>query len=326
MSTTKKQKVYFNSDQQIAKLKRDGLTIPDEEHAKRRLKWEGYYNFAVGYNRIFKDEDKDKKKRYRAGVTFAHIEALFDFDKRLREIVYEATQQVECNLKAMLSDVFSKNYGVHENQYLQETNFTSDPNDLQHVRWMIGTCKAALADACKAGAACYRDYIAYYANTYKHVPFWALVRTLTFGNTSKFLRLLKTSDGQEIADAYSLSFDTLCNLTEYVVCFRNIAAHGERTYCAHLPHVRLTQTLAVLPKLQLPKKADGTPMYGNNDCMALFVALKYLLPAHSFAEYFSRLRAEIDRLEKALPAFAFRRVLYTMGLQGSWKKLDLMGK
>jgi abortive infection bacteriophage resistance protein len=90
----------LNSDQQIEKLIGDGLEIPDVAHAKRRLKWEGYYNFAVGYNRFFKDGNK----RYVRGVTFAHIEALFDFDRRLREIVYEATQQVELNLKAILSE------------------------------------------------------------------------------------------------------------------------------------------------------------------------------------------------------------------------------
>jgi hypothetical protein len=67
-------------------------------------------------------------------------------------------------------------------------------------------------------------------------------------------------------------------------------------------------------------------MYGNNDCMALFVALKYLLPAAAFNDYFSRLRLEIENLEKALPSFAFHRALHEMGLQGSWKKLDIMGK
>lgn len=315
-------KVYFNSDQQIEKLKRDGLAIPDEKHAKRRLKWEGYYNFAVGYNRLFKDQNK----RYKKGVAFEHIEALFDFDKRLREIVYEATQQVECNLKAMLSDVFSKNYGVDERQYLQEANFTSAPAELPHVRWIIGTCRAALQDACKVGSGSYRDYIAYYDKTYKHVPFWALVRMLSFGNTSKFLRLLKPDDGREIAKEYGIPYAELCNLVELLVCFRNIAAHGERVYCAHLPHVRLTQKLSLLPKLQLPKRQDGAPMYANNDCMALFVALKYVLPAKAFEEYFLQLKRAVESLEKQLPAFAYQRALHEMGLQGSWKKLDVMAK
>jgi abortive infection bacteriophage resistance protein len=315
-------KVYLNSDQQIEKLKKDGLAIPDLAHAKRRLKWEGYYNFAVGYNRLF----KDKNKRYVRGVTFAHVEALFDFDKRLREIVYEATQQVECNLKAILSDVFSARYGVDERLYLQEKNFTAAAAEQANVRWIIGTCRAALADACRIGSSSYRDYVAYYDKTYNHVPFWVLVRMLSFGNTSKFLRLLKPDDGREVAKEYGVSHAELCNLSEFVVCFRNIAAHGERVYCAHLPHVRLTQKLSALPKLQLPKRQDGVPMYGNNDCMALFVALKYLLPKQSFDDYFGELKTAVARLEEQLPKFAYQRALHELGFQGSWKKLDVMSK
>jgi len=315
-------KVYLNSDQQIEKLKNDGLTIPDVAHAKRRLKWEGYYNFAVGYNRLFKDQNK----RYVRGVTFAHVEALFDFDKRLREIVYEATQQVECNLKAILSDVFSARYGVDERLYLQEKNFTAAPAEQANVRWIIGTCRAALADACRIGSPSYRDYVAYYDHTYKHVPLWVLVRMLSFGNTSKFLRLLKPDDGRTVAKEYGVPYAELCNLAEFVVCFRNIAAHGERVYCAHLPHVRLTQKLAVHPKLQLPKRQDGLPMYGNNDCMALFIALKYLLPKQSFDDYFGELKKAVERLESQLPPFAYQRALHALGFQGSWKKLDVMSK
>ena len=315
-------KVYFNSDQQIEKLKKDGLTIPNEKHAKRRLKWEGYYNFAVGYNRLFKDENK----RYLRGVTFTHIEALFDFDKRLREIVYEATQQVECNLKAILSDEFSSRYGVDEKEYLRVENFTAAPAVEANVRWIVGTCRAALNDACREGTACYRDYVDYYARTYKHVPFWVLVRTLTFGNTSKFLRLLKPDDGRAVAREYGVPYPELCNIMELVVCFRNIAAHGERVYSARLPHVRLTKKLAVVPKLQLPKRQDGETLCGHSDCMALFIALKYLLPADSFKDYFGQLRAAVERLERELPAFAYSRALQEMGLQGSWKKLDVMGK
>ena len=97
-------------------------------------------------------------------------------------------------------------------------------------------------------------------------------------------------------------------------------------YCAHLPHVRLTQKLSLLSKLQLPKRQDGAPMYGNNDCMALFVALKYLLPKHSFDEYFGQLKTAVARLEAQLPSFAYHRALHEMGLQGSWKKLDVMSK
>ena len=132
-----------------------------------------------------------------------------------------------------------RNYGVDERLYLREENFTDEPANKQYVRWIIGTCRAALQDACKRGSPTYRDYVAYYDHTYKHVPFWVLIRMLSFGNTSKFLALLKRDDGRTVAKAYGVTFETLCDLVEYVVCFRNIAAHGERVYCAHLAAVTL---------------------------------------------------------------------------------------
>ena len=308
----------MNSDQQIEKLIGDGLKIPDVAHAKRRLKWEGYYNFAVGYNRLFKDENK----RYVRGVTFAHIEALFDFDRRLREIVYEATQQVELNLKAILSDVFSARYGVDERQYLQEGNFTRDPSKQGNVRWIIGTCRSALEDGCRRGSSSYRDYVAYYDSHYRHVPFWVLIRMLSFGNTSKFLALLKPDDGKTVAQEYGVSFATLCNMVEFVVSFRNIAAHGERVYCAHLQNDRLQEGLGLTASLELPKSQDGAPRCGRNDCMGLFIALKHLLPKRAFDGYFAELIRIVDGLESELPDFAFTRALGEMGLQGNWKKMD----
>lgn len=313
-------KVYFNYDQQIAKLRADGLTIANERAAKARLKWEGYYNFAVGYNRLFKDE----RKRYFPGVTFEHIEALFDFDKHLRGLVYEYAGQVECNLKALISDEFSKRYGVDERSYLMEENFTPVQQELKHVRWMIGTCKATLKDCCREGTGNYREYIAYYAKTYGHVPLWALIRALSFGNTSKFLRLMKREDGKEVAAEYRVGFDELCNMTELLVCFRNIAAHGERVYCARLPHVRLTRKLSILGRLQLPKKEDGTDLCGHSDFLACLVVFKYLLPPNEFLECFLRLKKEVEILEAALPAFAYKRAMRDLGLCGAWKVLDKM--
>ena len=47
---TEGKKIYLGFDEQIEKLKSDGLIIADEKGAKTRLKWEGYFNFAVGYN------------------------------------------------------------------------------------------------------------------------------------------------------------------------------------------------------------------------------------------------------------------------------------
>ena len=311
-------KVYFNFDQQIEKLKNDGLIIPDEKRAKARLKWEGYYNFAVGYNRHFKDGNK----RYIAGTTFEHIEALFDFDKHLRGIVYEYAQGIECNLKALISDVFSRNYGVDERLYLREENFSDAPEHKQYVRWIIGTCRTTLNNACKANAGCYRDYIAYYRKTYGHVPFWALIRALTFGNTSKFLYVMKPSDGKEIARAYGLDFDNLREMAEIAVCFRNIAAHGERVYNARLANAALDSNLAVFRKVGFHKNADGEYRHGIRDLAAFLIVCKYLLQPNEFSTCLCRVKGEVETLERALPKSAFEKAMDLAGLSGAWKRLD----
>ncbi len=316
------QKKYISFDEQIKKLKQDGLIIVDEKHAKERLKWEGYFNFAVGYNRLFKDETK----RYLPGVTFRHIEALYNFDKHLRGIIYEYAQSIECNLKALVSDIFSRRYGVQERTYLLEENFSQAVADQANVRWMISTCRRTLEDSTKWGTSAYRDYIAYTAKTYKHVPFWALIRALSFGNVSKFLKVMKKEDRAEIASHYGLAATTLCNMAEVAVCFRNIAAHGERAYCASLEKVRLTDKLTVLTKLQIPRTADGSYRYGRRDFMSFLIVLKYLLPSDEFSTCMQRVIFEVDTLEKSLPPFAMKRVYEQSGLSGSWRKLDRITK
>ncbi len=315
-------KHYIPIDEQIAKLKRDGLQIPDEKRARLRLKWEGYFNFAVGYNRLFKDD----KKRYFNGVTFEHIEALYDFDKHLRAIAYEYAQSVECTIKALVSDLFSRRYGVDEKTYLSAENFSAAPADAPNVNWVISTCKRTLEEAVRKDTNSYRDYIAYTHSTYKHVPFWALIRALSFGNVSKFLKVMKREDRAEIAREYGLSGNTLCNMLEIAVCFRNIAAHGERMYCASLSATRLTDKLSVFYKLQIPRSSDGSYRYGRRDFMSFLITLKYLLPTAEFSRCMQRVVEEVETLERSIPSFAMQRVYAQSGLLGSWKKLDKIRK
>ncbi|MBQ9729615.1 MAG: Abi family protein [Clostridia bacterium] len=309
-------KIYIDYDRQIEKLRADGLEIPNEKAAKARLKWEGYYNFAVGYNRLFKDENR----RYIHGVRFEHIEALYDFDRLLRDVVYEATQVVECNLKALISDKFSKYYGVDERSYLKVENFSSDPADKHAVHWLISTIKETLKDGVKKANSGYRDYIEYYAKTYGHVPLWALIRAISFGNTGKFLKLMKDSDAAEVALEYSISPSVLYEVVDIAIGFRNIAAHGERVYCAKIAGC-LDPELSVYEKLGLARKENGELICGKCDFLAFLIAAKYLLSQVDFERFHSRVVAETERLEKALPAFAFERVLNETGLKGNWKKL-----
>ena len=233
---------------------------------------------------------------------------------------------MECNIKALVADTFSKRYGVNERSYLAEENFTSEETERGNVRWLISTCKELLEDSLREDAKSYRDYIAHNARVYGHVPLWALIRALSFGNTSKFLKLMKGTDRAEIAEEYGLGSSELCNMTEMLVGYRNIAAHGERVFCARLPAVRLTEKLPIFRSLQIPRFPDGRQKYGRCDFLALVVIFKYMLPKGEFSDFLRRTVREVDAVEKALPTFAMRRVYEETGLSGAWRKLDAMKK
>ena len=79
-------KEFFTYEQQVEKLKKDGLIINDEDVAIQELKLEGYYNIINGYSPIFK-----VGKHFIKGTTFENINALYDFDKSLRSIIYKYT-------------------------------------------------------------------------------------------------------------------------------------------------------------------------------------------------------------------------------------------
>ena len=80
---------------------------------------------------------------------------------------------------------------------------------------------------------------------------------------------MKPEDRGEIAREYRINGRTLCNMTELAVGFRNIAAHGERVYCARLPAVRLTENLPLFRRIQVPCFPDGKPRYGRCDFLSL---------------------------------------------------------
>ena len=68
--------VYTNVEQQIEKLKKQGLIINDEEFAKRELQLYGYSNLIKSY-RVPYTYSENGQKLYRSGITFERIWSLY---------------------------------------------------------------------------------------------------------------------------------------------------------------------------------------------------------------------------------------------------------
>lgn len=236
-------KEFFTYEQQIQKLKEKGLIITDESFALSFLKSEGYYNVINGYSPHFKTNGVFYK-----GTRLEEICNLYAFDKELRSIIYKHTSSIESHIKALIAHEFSRVHGVDEKEYLTTASFTPNSSAEATVARLIDECKNTITDALNHNSNKYREYIAHNHKTHGHVPMWVLIRALSFGTISIFYKNMIDEEKELIANSYNLSASQLANMLEVVVSYRNIVAHGERTFCARLPKTRLSTELSITKK------------------------------------------------------------------------------
>ncbi len=310
-------KDFYTYEQQIEKLKNDGLIIPDENFAKSFLKSEGYYNVINGYSPNFKHNNKFYKE-----TTFDDVCSLYAFDKELRSMIYKYTSSIETHIKALIGHEFSRAHGVDEKLYLQPECFSEKKSNADNISELISTCNTTIQDALNKKSNKYREYIDHNYKEHNHVPLWVLIRALSFGTTSIFYKNMKDEEKEIIAQNYKITAAQLANILEVVVSYRNIVAHGERTFCAKLPKTRLSTQLSITKKLNIAKNEKGDIKFGRNDFLSLLICCKYLLPEYEFGLLITDFQSCLDKLSSQLSPEMMAKVKTSMGLKsGSWKNL-----
>ena len=312
-------KPFFTYEQQLEKLKSGNLIIDDETAALSYLRSEGYYNLINGYAHSFKC-----KAGFITGTKFEHILALYRFDKDLRNIIYKYTSTIECTIKAAIAHEFSSVHGVDEKHYLAENCFITDEQNKEHIQRLINLCKDIITESTDRNSNRYREYIAHSLCNHNHVPLWILIRAMTFGTTTIFYRYMLQPERENIAKHYHLTGPQLSNILEIVVSFRNIVAHGERTFCTKLPRSRLASNV-ITDNLNIDKTANGRNKHGNKDILALLICCKYLLTPIDFVGMMQEINSAVLNLSEIIGPSNMGRIRNEMGLKKSYIN-DLLHK
>lgn len=92
----------------IERLKANGLGILDEKEALRKLGFVSYFRIAA-YLRPM--EDDKETHHFKPGSTLENAFALYEFDTRLRQLIFTAIQEIEIALRAKVIQHFSLTYG-----------------------------------------------------------------------------------------------------------------------------------------------------------------------------------------------------------------------
>lgn len=308
--TTAKQ--VLSLDDQLLHLENNkNLEIPDRDYARLMLKQIGYFSLISGYKAPFKNPTT---KKYRDGVTFEDITALYNFDKELRELFLKYILQIERHVRSLLSYYFTQKHGALQSCYLDPQNYSNIPSYSTGILKLISTLDRL------ANRNSDYPYINHQRTRHGNVPLWVLISALSLGSLSKFYQYITP----DIQTKISLNFihvdeNQLMQYLKVLTKFRNVCAHGERLF-SYQTKDDIPDTI-LHTKLGISKKGISF-VNGKHDLFALVICFRYLLPNEDFLRFKAQLITTINHFHSASSALPECDLYRYMGFPENWKNIS----
>ena len=298
-------KIFKTLDEQIDILRNKGLVINDEAKTREILLRENYF-FISGYRHLFTKE----KDKFLNGTTFEELYATFLFDRAIRNTFFKNILVVENNIKSITSYQLSRKYGFKEKDYLNPENFSQDSLQSRQVYDVLNKVKRQIRVNGRNHTATF-----HYIEHYGYIPFWILVKVLSFGIMAEFYDILKYEDQEDISNFYKINPEVLGIYLSLLSNFRNVCAHEDILYDHRtqrvIPDTKYHQLLSI------PKDDDGY-IYGKNDLFSLVVMMKVLLSKDDFEDMIDEIRREVNRLDRVVNVVPLSAILNRIGFPDNW--------
>ena len=208
MNEVKKHSTYA---EQIDKLRSRGCIICDDAVCEDILKNIGYYRLSA-YFLPFRKKDGN----YQEDLSFERVYHIYEFDRKLRGLLFAATEVIEVSLRARLAYFHSEKYGPLG--YLDETSFNTKHN----TERFITNINREVANNNKVLFV--KHYMEHYEGKF---PLWVICELFTFGMLSYFYNDLITADKKCIAGS---DYKNMISWLRCCTDLRNICAHYGRLY------------------------------------------------------------------------------------------------
>lgn len=305
-------KPFLTYQQQLDKLSNSkNLIINNYSSASQALHNIGYFSLIGGYKTPFINP---MSRLYQNNATFDDIMALYEFDKHLRHFTFKYICEVETIVRQLISYAFCSIHGESQSAYLTLTSYHVTRKNQYQVQKLI-----KLLDY-QANKNTDHNYLIHQRNTYKNVPLWAVMNTLTFGQLSHFYSCLPYNIQSDISKEFpNVNEHNLERYLDAITLFRNVCAHNERLYCFRLASRDFPDSV-LHKKLNIPQK--GTQyLQGKKDLFGLIIAFRYLLPNEHFTKFKKELNKLINTCYKNSSALTNNNLLSIMGFPLNWNNI-----
>ncbi len=302
-------KPFLTYEQQLHKLiDEKHLVINNREFAEEKLCDIGYFALIGGYKEPFQDA---MTRVYLDNTTFEDIYALYDFDNKLRELIFRYICQIEKKMRNVISYSFCEVYGEAQAEYLDTSNYNYVRRNQHGIDKLIRMLEGlALTNTDY-------DYIVHQREVYQNVPLWVVINAMTFGQISKMYSFLTSKIQSRISKNFKrVNERELEQYLKVLVLYRNVCAHNERLF-SHKVYSEIPNTV-LHSKLHITQ-AGSQYKQGKKDLFGVVIAFRYLLPTDSFLQFKRNLVLLIDKYVRNSSRITETELLEQMGFPENWK-------
>lgn len=300
-------KVSISIPQQIQLLKRRGMLFRDEAFAARFLSSVSYYRFK-GY---WWDMQVDKTRHtLQPGTFFEDIVERYEFDRRLRLIVFDAIERIEVALRTNMVNLLSQQYGglwYLDPALFEPTTVTGKPGGK--------TVHQALLD--ELNKEFNRSQEIFIKDQRQRYPdhdadAWKIMEVASMGTLSKLYKTLRHQlpEKAQIAQGMGLRLHSeLASWLEAISYVRNISAHHSRLWSRNMVKTPVESIKNPMgPWLNRPLEAVQA-----KKPFLILSAMVYLCNHVAPDNHVGQQLAELLRRYRRLP-------IYKLGFMGMWRE------
>ena len=305
-------KPFLNYEEQIDNLiERKGLVITDREFAVAKLEDISYYALIDGYKDLFYNP---MTRKYKEGTDFRDIVALYEFDEKLRALIFQYLCHFEQKMRSLISYHFCETYSERQEDYLDAAHYDESETNQRKIATLITILgREALKNKD-------HTYVVYQRQTYGNVPLWVVMKTLTFGQMSKMYALLTNSMKTKISIHFKdVSEKELIQYMKVLTLYRNVCAHNERLF-SYKSRYDIPDTV-LHKKMNIPCSGNHYK-YGKNDLFSVVIAFRMLLAEDDFAAFKKSLNKIINQYVKKTGNIHKDLFFNAMGVPAKWKNMN----
>lgn len=318
-STNAYNKPHLSFEEQVQHLKSNGLIVPNDTFAFKKLSHINYYRISAYFLPFQYPKDSSKAGLFYKESEFREILKLYDFDAKLRRLIFGALETIEVYIRTQIAYYHSREYGTFG--YLDKNNFNCDESSFYEL----------IEDIKKESKRSDEKFVNHFRKKYSttDLPLWSIVEVLSFGTISKLFTVMKQSDKELVCEEIGIKHNIMRRWLHSLTILRNICAHHSRTWNRELrvpfaiPSKNiLFEPLRKITKSKFKNEIDDKLIYedkeydNNSSVFFALSVIKYI---------FDNIGEEIDFITEVKQLFALHPEidLNAMGFVEGWEEFDI---